>query len=85
PVRDIPEVMADNNLLESGAIAPVEHPGCGEIPSIKAAGLPIHYGLTEAGFDRPAPFLGQHNNEIYGQLLNMSTQELEELKKNKII
>ena len=85
PVREIPEVIADKNLLESGAIAPIEHPGCGEIPSIKAAGLPIHYGQTEAGFDRPAPFLGQHNNEIYGQLLNMSTQELEELKKNKII
>lgn len=85
PVRGISEVLADENLLETGSIVPIVHPVCGEIPSIKAAGLPIHFGLSESGFDQPAPTLGQNNAEIYGDLLNMNTQKLDELKNQKVI
>lgn len=85
PVREIPEVLADKNFLESGAIVPIVHPSCGEIPSVKAAGLPIHFSLSESGFDQPAPTVGQNNAEIYSDLLNLSIQELEELNSRKII
>ena len=85
PVREIPEVYADENLLGSGAISPIVHPGCGEIPSIKAAALPIHFGLSESKFDQPAPVLGQNNTEIYGELLKLSIYEMEELTSKKII
>lgn len=84
-VREIPEVYADKNLLESGAIVPVVHPGCGEFPSIKAAAFPIHFGLAESGFDQPAPFVGQDNNEIFGELLKLSGEEMEALTNKKII
>ena len=57
-VRDIPEVLADKNFLDSGAVVPVVHPVYGEIPSVKAAGLPIRFSVSEAGFDRPAPRVG---------------------------
>jgi crotonobetainyl-CoA:carnitine CoA-transferase CaiB-like acyl-CoA transferase len=33
---------------------------------------------------RPAPLLGQHNNEVYSQL-GLSTAELESLKKQGVI
>jgi hypothetical protein len=33
----------------------------------------------------PAPFLGRRNNEIYMELLNLSTEEMKQLKREKNI
>jgi crotonobetainyl-CoA:carnitine CoA-transferase CaiB-like acyl-CoA transferase len=79
PVRDIPAVLADKNFLDSGAVVSVVHPVCGEIPAVKAAGLPIRFSLSKAGFDRPAPRVGQHNTEIYGEWLELNDKALAEL------
>lgn len=78
-VRNIPEVLADKNFLDSGAVVPVLHPLYGEVPSVKAAGLPIRFSVSKAGFDRPAPSLGQNNAEIYGEWLDLNDKALAEL------
>ncbi len=85
PVRNITQVLADENFLEAGTIMPIMHPGCGEIPALKAAGLPIHFSLSESGFDQPAPAVGQNNAEIYGEWLNLSTEELDDFSSKKVI
>jgi crotonobetainyl-CoA:carnitine CoA-transferase CaiB-like acyl-CoA transferase len=79
PVRDTPAVYADKNFLDSGAVVPVVHPVCGEIPSVKAAGLPIRFGSSDTPFDRPAPQVGQHNTEVYGEWLGLDDKALAEL------
>jgi len=85
PVREIHDVYADQNLIRSGAVVNVEHPSCGEIPSIKAAGNPIHFSKTDASFDKPAPTLGQHNFEIYKKLCGLSDECINELIAKGII
>jgi len=85
PVREVPEVYEDSNLIQSGAIANVNHPTCGEVPAIKVADNPIHFSLTESRFDKPAPMLGQHNLEIYKDLCGLTEEEINELKAKGII
>ena len=85
PVRGIPEVLKDKNFLDSGAIVPVVHPIHGEIPSVKAAGLPIRFSESVAGFDKPAPTVGQNNEEIYGAWLGLDKDALAKLKAEGII
>lgn len=84
-VREIPEVLADKNLLDSGAVIPVIHPLFGEVSSVKAAGLPIRFGVSKAGFDKPAPMVGQHNAEVYREWLDLNDKEMDELKGEGII
>lgn len=85
PVRDIPQVLKDKNFLDSGAIVPVVHPIHGEIPSVKAAGLPIRFSESVAGFDKPAPTVGQNNEEIYGAWLGLDEGALAKLKAEGVI
>ena len=84
-VRDVPEVLSDKNLLDLGAVVPIFHPDCGEIKSIKAAGLPIHFSLSKTSFDQSAPHVGQNNSEIYSQWLDLSGKELADLKDEGVI
>lgn len=85
PVREIPEVYSDGNLIKAGAIMNVKHPTCGEITSLKAAGNPVHFSLADTNFDEPAPTIGQNNMEIYKALCGLSDEEIKELIANRVI
>jgi crotonobetainyl-CoA:carnitine CoA-transferase CaiB-like acyl-CoA transferase len=85
PVREIPEVYADENLIEAKAIVNIQHPTCGEIAAVKAAGNPLRFSLADTSFDKPAPTVGQHNLEIYQELCGLSEEKIKELIANKII
>jgi crotonobetainyl-CoA:carnitine CoA-transferase CaiB-like acyl-CoA transferase len=41
------------------------HPGAG---AVKALGVPMKLSDTPGAVDRPAPLLGQHNDEILAEL-----------------
>jgi len=85
PVREIPEVYADEHLIESGAILNVKHPTCGEISSLKAAGNPIHFSLADTNFTDTAPTVGEHNFEIYQEICGLSEEQVKDLMEKKII
>lgn len=76
--------MSDEAFIQDGSILPIIHPKAGEIPSVKAAGLPIKFSLSEAGFDTPAPMLGQDNESIYKEL-GLGEADLSRLKEAKVI
>jgi crotonobetainyl-CoA:carnitine CoA-transferase CaiB-like acyl-CoA transferase len=84
-VRDIPDVIKDDNLIDSGAVAPLFHPIWGRISEVMAAGLPIRFGGSEAGFDRPAPLVGQDNTAVYGKWLDLNEKALKDLREQGII
>jgi crotonobetainyl-CoA:carnitine CoA-transferase CaiB-like acyl-CoA transferase len=84
PVPEIKEVLEDPQLKSRGMILELMHPlsnGTG----LKAAGFPIRFTELPADYPGPAPFLGQHNQEIYSELLNFSKEEMEQLQKGRII
>jgi CoA:oxalate CoA-transferase len=54
----------------------------GKIP---VPGIPIKLSLTPGSINTPSPKLGEHNEEVYGDLLGFSSEKLFELKQEGII
>lgn len=81
-VKDLEQVNSDPQLEARQMYEFVEHPGYGRIPVV---GISVKLSQTPGKVRSPAPELGQHNKEIYSGLLGLTEQELEELKKEKVI
>ncbi len=60
----------------------VDHPWYGNIPVV---GIPVKLSDTPGKVQSPAPDLGQHNSEVYQGLLGLTEQELDVLRKEKVI
>ncbi|HZP98164.1 MAG TPA: CoA transferase [Reyranella sp.] len=61
PVMHHDEVFADPQILARGMVAEIEHARAGRQ---KTLGVPIKMSATPGGIRRPAPTLGQHNEEV---------------------
>lgn len=82
PVNTLDKVISDPQLLARHMLVEVDHPSYGKV---KILGNPVKMsGLTEETFTA-APTLGEHNQEILSGLLGYSQEEIDELKKDKII
>ena len=82
PVLDIGEVVEDPHHNERGFFVDIDHPVAG---NFRYPGAP--FKLQEGGWQirRPAPLLGQHNNEIYQGKLGYTEQELSNLQASGVI
>ncbi|MDQ1334821.1 MAG: CoA transferase [Thermodesulfobacteriota bacterium] len=83
-VLEYEEILECPQLNHRKMIQEVIHPVSGNT-GLKVAGFPIQFSDSEAGFERPAPYCGEHNEEVYKGLLGLSDEELEELKEENII
>lgn len=82
PVNTMDKVISDPQLLARNMLVEVDHPSYGKV---KILGNPVKMsGLTEETFTA-APTLGEHNQEILSGLLGYSQEEIDKLKKDKII
>jgi len=82
PVNTVDKVISDPQLLARNMLVEVDHPSYGKV---KILGNPVKMsGLTEETFT-VAPTLGEHNQEILSGLLGYSQEEIDKLKKDKII
>jgi len=85
PVRDLQDVCDDEHLHARGMVVPLEHPVHGPVPGAKGIGMPIKFLRHPAAFDRPAPALGAHNEEIYGRFLGLGPADLGSLREQGVI
>jgi len=81
PVRTVKEVMEDPQLKARGFFIDVEHRG----GRLKYPGACYQMGETPASIRRPAPRLGEHNEEIYCGRLGVPREELAALQKAGVI
>ncbi|MEV0236651.1 formyl-CoA transferase [Nonomuraea sp. NPDC050786] len=80
PILSTKELAEDESLREEGIVVTVDHPERGEFVTV---GSPLQ--LSDSPVDvRTPPLLGEHNQEIYGEL-GVSADELAELKTNGVI
>lgn len=65
PVAEMPEVIEDPSLRENGAFSLIAHPRAGAIETLSAP-----FDIRGAGIEvrGPAPELGQHTREVFGEL-----------------
>ena len=80
PILSTKELVEDQSLREEGIVVTVDHPERGEFVTV---GSPLQ--LSDSPVEvRTPPLLGEHNQEIYGEL-GVSPEELAELKTNGVV
>lgn len=82
PIKTPEEVVHSEHLRARGFFAEVEHPKAGKLDYPTA---PYHFSQTPLRLERPAPLLGQHNEEVYCQRLGYSKLALVKLRESGII
>ena len=76
------DMFEDPHFQARGAIVATTHPHFGRL---RMQNVAPRFSATPSGIRHPAPELGQHNDEIYGQLLGMQPAELEKLRGRGVI
>ena len=61
PVNTVEDVLSDPEFNKRGAFAVMNHPEAGEV---RIPGRPFIMSATPWDLRRPAPTLGQHNEEV---------------------
>ncbi|MDR1741897.1 MAG: CoA transferase, partial [Synergistaceae bacterium] len=83
PINDISQVVADPHIAGAREMfVEIDHPVAGRT---KLTGSHIKLSDTPTGLRTPSPSLGQHNEEVYGALLGLSSGDIEELKKEGVM
>ncbi len=82
PVLNIDEVVEEPHLLARGAFKEVEHPRLGRI---KVPSFPVKFSEFEELPINPSPALGQHTEEVLKTLLGYSKEEIEELRRERVV
>ena len=83
-MRSPNEVLHDPRLHDSGAVMNLVHPRFGDVGAV-GMGLPIQFSKSKAQFDQPATDLGAANEEVFGGLLGLSEQQLDELRRAGVV
>jgi CoA:oxalate CoA-transferase len=84
-VRDPSQAIRDPRVVDRGDTVPLAHPVHGRVADIYGTGIPVTFSEAWAGFDKPAPALGQHNQDVYGDWLGYSAEHLAELRASGVI
>ena len=75
-------IECDPNTTAWGLWPEVEHSAIGHV---RVDGLPVHLSRTDWSIARGAPCLGEHNQQVFGDLLGLSPGEIEGLRANGVI
>jgi formyl-CoA transferase len=81
PILDTMEALTDPHFTQRGMIFDAEHPKRGKH---KMLGMAVKMSKSEMEY-RPAPSLGQHNEEVLNELFGYSPEKVAELKDEGII
>jgi formyl-CoA transferase len=78
---DTLELTQDEHLNRREAIVTIEHPTRG---TLKMPGWPVHMEHSHVRVEA-APLLGQHNRDVYTELLELRDDELDRLREQGVI
>lgn len=82
PVQNCVDIHDDENLDAFGFWNWLDHPVMGPSPY---DGLQHRMSRTPGELRRPAPTLGQHNDEVFSTMLGMDADEIARLKEEQVI
>ena len=80
PIYQLDEAVEDPQIKARGMVIEFEHPRAGKL---KQPNFPLKFSKTPV-LVKPAPILGQHNDEILRDL-GYSDEEISELKREEVI
>jgi len=81
-VNTVTEAIVDPQIKAREMVVDIEQPGIGTVP---VSGIVVKMSETPGSINTPAPIIGQHNNEIFCDLLGISEKRLTELEKEGVV
>ena len=75
-------MMEDKQVKAREMFVEIDHPKVGRT---KLCSTPLKLSETQAKIRRPAPTLGEHNYEVYEQLLGLNKEEVDNMLIEKTI
>lgn len=85
PVRDTATAVRDDIVTGRGEVVPLVHPRFGHFEGLYGSGLPVVFSRSTTDLSRPAPGLGEHTEEVLGQLLGYDADRVAELRGNGVL
>ena len=82
PIMESYEALENPHFRERGYFVDLMHPDAG---GLIYTGLPFRLSDDTPMPNTPAPRLGEHNGEVYGELLNIDGAELAELRAKGVV
>lgn len=82
PVYNVAQMVNDPQVEAREMLIDLDYPGIGKIP---VPGVAIKMSGTPGSIFRPAPEVGEHNEEVYGALLGLKPDDLAQLKAEGIV
>lgn len=83
PINSIDRLVVDPQISDNRNMFPYcEHPTMGHLRMTNSA---LKFTNSPTDPTVPAPLLGQHNEEVYGELLGFDAAKIAELKEKKIL
>lgn len=83
PCNTIADLIESPHLGERGFWVKVDHPETGG--SIIYPGAPVRMGAGAWGIRRRAPLIGEHNQEVFGEELDLSQEQMALLRATGVI
>ena len=82
PIWNLEEVFSCEQAKSRDMILEVDHPKAGRI---QTTGMPIKMSRTPCKVRRHPPLLGEHNQEVLTELLDLREEEMSQLKEDKVL
>ena len=82
PVNTVPDIFADPQVLAREMLIELEHPTVGRM---RQAGFPFKLSETPAEARRHPPLLGEQTDEVLRELLGLTPDEVDELRRDGAI
>jgi len=83
PVANARDILDDPHLKDRGFWQSAHQPALGR--DLKFPGLFARFSAAETARLRPAPHIGEHNNEIYEGELGLTPAEMKRLREEKVV
>jgi crotonobetainyl-CoA:carnitine CoA-transferase CaiB-like acyl-CoA transferase len=84
PVNTIDQVFADPQVRHRGMKISMAHTLAAS-GAVDLIGNPLKLSVTPAAYDRAPPQLGEHTQEVFTQLLNLSATDFQQLREQGVI
>lgn len=82
PINDVERIFNDPQVAARRMLRQMEHPRAG---AQMVANSPLRFSQTPVELGDPAPLLGQHTDEVLGELLEVPEEERERLRNKGVI
>ncbi len=85
PIRDVGAIASWAHLKDRDLLRAVQHPGTPLANGPLAPSFPLKMSGMKTDYETPAAVHGQHNNEVYREMLGLTARDLEEFAARGVI